>query len=124
MTEELIAELLNEYLGKKVKEEYSVWGYLDAKKLFEQKIDYVEKNDLYKLTSLSDERDEYDPDIILTMGIQIEFDENNCISDINLSFLFSQEGESGSFVADPEDYWEYSDCYDHASEFIEKVLEE
>ncbi len=111
MTEELIAELLEEYLGKKVKEEYSVWGYLDAKKLYEQKV-YVRKEPWL------------DRIRILTMGMQIEFDDNDCISDINLYFYLSREGESGAVVADPEDYWEYSDCYDHASGFIEKVLEE
>ncbi len=109
MEDKLQKELLAKYAGKKVKKECTDWNYLEDEEL------------LTESSSIDDD----DTEIIISMGIQIELDEEEeHISDIYINFQTSAWGDSGLGEEDPSDYWSYSECYKAAEDFIKAILEQ
>ena len=106
MDERIQEELKEAYCGKLVQEDCC-----------------LEDEELLEATSTVDEDDEDSEEITITMGIQVEVDEDNMISDITIYFHTSSWGDSGLGEEDPEDYWSYDECYSAAAEFIEGILD-
>ena len=114
MDEKLQEELTATYKGKKVKEECTDCSDLED--------EYLMEKDL-----LADEDDEedaeeyFDSGLSISMCIQIELDDDNCITEVCIGFR--TWGDDGIGEADPEDYWEYDECFDAAEKFILNILE-
>ncbi len=106
MEDKLQKELRAKYVGKKVKKECTDWDYLEDEEL------------LTESSSIDD-----DTEITISMGIQIELDEEEHISDIYINFQTSSWGDSGLGEEDPSDYWSYSECCKAAEDFIKNILE-
>lgn len=106
MEKQLEKELEDIYCGKKVREECSSWRFLEDSALLEAQ-GFI---------------DDGETEITETMGIEVETDEDNCITDISIYFHTSCWGDSGLGEEDPEEYWDYSECYDAAVKFMEGLL--
>ena len=114
MEDRLEKELTEKYKGKKVKEECTEYYDLED--------EYLMEKDL-----LADEEDEedceeqYDSGLSISMCIQVEIDDDNCITEVCIGFR--TWGDDGIGDADPEYYWEYDECFDAAEKFFQNILD-
>lgn len=66
--------------------------------------------------------DEDDQEFNLSMGISLEIDEDDCISEIDVYFHTSAWGDSGLGECDPDEYFEYEECLEAAENHIKEVI--
>lgn len=105
MDDRIQEALIEKYAGQTVREDCSDWACLEDEELL----------------SAEDTIDD-ETEITITMGIQVEVDEENKISNVCVFFHTSCWGDSGLGESDPEEYWDYSECYEAAERFIKQLL--
>lgn len=122
MEDKLQEELTAKYRGKKVKDDCTDWDSLENEELLYKTSTEIEDEEAEE----TEEDYDYDDDLELieTMSIHIDLDENDCISDVWIGFQTLCYGDSGIGEEDPEDYWSYEECFAAAEEFIQNILEQ
>ena len=115
MEDKLNAALTAKYAGRQAKEGLDL-NDLEYEELLEAKVgSYLEDED--------EEEEDDGPGAKEYMGISVDLDESDRVSEVCVSFHTSCWGDSGLGEEDPEDYWSFEECFSAASAFVEDLLE-